>query len=74
MTRMGVLCSHCHEITFADTPPYPMCKECGHLATKPRYLCNCDRCKHMRANLEAKGERDRREPPDAPPDVKGKGA
>lgn len=60
--RLGVTCSHCGAINFSDELHYPRCHSCGHRADAPRYLCNCDRCKNMRKNLEVQGQRDRRMP------------
>lgn len=49
--RLGAACSHCMELNFEDSASWPMCRVCGHRCDKPRYLCDCDRCKHMRENL-----------------------
>ncbi len=49
--RLGVSCYHCKTINFTDDKEYPKCHSCGHTADKPRYLCKCDRCVHMRENL-----------------------
>src|SRR5256885_3317252 len=47
--REALMCSHCGEINFTGEKSWPMCHACGHRADRPRYLCNCERCKNMRA-------------------------
>jgi hypothetical protein len=54
--RQGIICSHCAAICFVDNPPWPYCQDCGHRADRPRYLCDCSRCKNQRANLAREGK------------------
>jgi hypothetical protein len=56
MSRMGVTCSHCHEVNYEGERYWPYCTECGHRADIPRAQCDCDRCQHMRDNLQREDE------------------